>query len=86
MPQLDVCLLPSSETSSVRNGLNLVESFTKGDPWKPQTSQAIAMASRCPPQIDGKALLLKKTPTYLMGFGKDKLVPNWAFNPTDRCP
>lgn len=72
-------LMPSSKTSSARNGLPLVESLAKGVLWTPtQTSQVISKAISCPLQSDAKALLLKTS--LLFKHRKVKLVPNWKLH------
>lgn len=63
---LQLASLSSSETSSIRNGLHLVELLAKGAPWKLQITQAIVRIIGCSPDTDGLILLLKTTPTQLI--------------------
>lgn len=65
-----------SETATDRNGLHQIEMLGKEAHGMSQTIQAVAKAIACPPQTDGKSLLLKRTPKYLTEYREDNLGPN----------
>lgn len=60
-------LLPPNETSSARNVLHLIELLVKRALWNCQSYWMLS-------KIDGKALLLKKTPTQLTELREVELV------------
>lgn len=72
-----------TETSSARNGLNLVEWFTKGAQCQPQTTQAIAMAIAisCSSQNNSKPLLLKTILIYLIECREFGMLPKQNHHP-----
>lgn len=63
--------MPPGKTSTVRNGLYLVEVLAKGALELPQTSQTIAKAIGLYLQSDGKAWFLK---TIIMSSNTEKLI------------
>lgn len=69
-------LLLPTQISHSRSESHLIELLAKGLHKKPQTSLSIAKATGCSPQTNGKALLLKTMPTYLIEYGEVELVPN----------
>ena len=59
-------LLPPSETSSARNGLQITELLIRGVSWKLPNNSGYSQTIGYSLQTDGKALLLKTIPTYLI--------------------
>lgn len=62
MPKLDFSC--HQVKPCARSGLYLVELLTKGVPCSPQTTQAVAKATDCASQRDGRVLLLKTTHAF----------------------
>lgn len=66
--------IPPSKTCSDRNGLYLVESLAKGAPWKPLNIACYCHGYSLQP--DGKAILHKRTHTYVTEQGEVKVASN----------
>lgn len=75
-------LFSGHEAFRIRIGFHLIQLMAKVVPWETSNNPVVAKATSCPPQTDGKTLLLKiKHLLQLTEHGDAEMVPTQSLDP-----